>query len=124
MPQSFDISYVTSPSGTLPSLLKSWLYGQNGLILDVTDFTLTFKLKHTESPGLKPLGLDPRYHPVDGPYLNLLLIELWGQKWPHKGFTRAWSVLIDIYRLEVSNKNSGERSRVTWPSFSVCQYLI
>ena len=44
MPQSFDISYVTSPSGTLPNLLKSWLYGQNGLILDVTEFTLTYKL--------------------------------------------------------------------------------
>ena len=72
MPKIFDISYVTSPSGTLPSLLKSWLYGQNGLILDVTEFTLTYKLKHTKSPGVKPLGLDPRYHPVDGPYLNLL----------------------------------------------------
>ena len=72
MPQSFDISYVTSPSGTLPGLLKLWLYGQNDLILDVIEFTLTYKLKHTKSPGLKPLGLDPRYHPVDGPYLKLL----------------------------------------------------
>ena len=72
MPQSFDISYVTSPSGTLPSLLKLQLCGQNGLILDVTEFTLTYKLKHTKALGLKPLGLDPRYHPVDGPYLNLL----------------------------------------------------
>ena len=72
MPQSFDISYVTSPSGTLPSLLKLWLCGQNGLILDVTEFTLTYKLKHTKSPGLKPLGLYPRYQPVDGSYLNLL----------------------------------------------------
>ena len=59
MPQSFDIWYVTSPSGTLRSLLKLWLCGQNGLILDVTEFTLTYKLKHTKSPGLKPLGLDP-----------------------------------------------------------------
>ena len=25
MPQSFDVWYVTSPSGTLPSLLKLWL---------------------------------------------------------------------------------------------------
>ena len=59
LPQSFDIWYVTSQSGTLPSLLKLWLCGQNGLILDVTEFTLTYKLKHTKSPGLKPLGLDP-----------------------------------------------------------------
>ena len=72
MPKSFDISYVTSPRGTLPIFLKLWLYGQNGLILDVTEFTLTYKLEHTKSPGLKQLGLDPRYHPVDGPYLNLL----------------------------------------------------
>ena len=72
MPQSFDISYVISPSGTLPRLLKLWLCGQNCLILDITEFTLTYKLKHTKSPGLKPLGLDPGYHPVDGPYLNLL----------------------------------------------------
>ena len=72
MPQSFVISYVTSPSGTLPSLLKLWLYGQNGLILDVTEVTLTYKWKHTKSRGLKPLDLDPRYHLVDGPYLNLL----------------------------------------------------
>ena len=59
MPQSVDIWYVTSPSGTLPSLLKLWLYGQNGLILDVIELTLTYKLKHTKSAGLKPLGLDP-----------------------------------------------------------------
>ena len=59
MPQSSDNWYVTSPSCTLPSLLKLWLCGQNGLILDVTEFTLTYKLKHTESPGLTPLGLDP-----------------------------------------------------------------
>ena len=59
MPQSFDIWYETSPCGTLPSLLKLWLRGQNGLILDVTKCTLTFKLKHTKSPGLKPIGLDP-----------------------------------------------------------------
>ena len=59
MPQSFDIWYVTSPSGTQPSLLKLWLCGQNGLIQDVTEFTLTYKLKHTNSYGLKPLGLDP-----------------------------------------------------------------
>ena len=59
MPQSFDIWYVTLPSGTQPSLLKLWLCGQNGLILDVTEFTSTYKLKHTKSPGLKPLGLDP-----------------------------------------------------------------
>ena len=57
--QSFDIWYVTLPSGTLPSLLKLWLCGQNGLIMDVTQFTLTYKLKHTKSPGLKSLGLDP-----------------------------------------------------------------
>ena len=55
----FDIWYVTSPSGTLLSLLKLWLRGQNGLILDFTEFTLTYKLKRTKSPGLKPLGLDP-----------------------------------------------------------------
>ena len=59
MLQSFDIRYVQSPSGTLPSLLKLWLCGQNGLILDVTEFTLTYNLKRTKSPGLKPLGLDP-----------------------------------------------------------------
>ena len=59
MPQSFDIRYVTSPSGTLPSFLKLWLCGQNGLTLDVTEFTLTYKLKRTKSPGLKSLGLDP-----------------------------------------------------------------
>ena len=58
MPQSFDIWYVTSPSGTQSSLLKLWLCGQNGLIQDVTEFTLTYKLKHTNSPGLKLLGLD------------------------------------------------------------------
>ena len=56
MPQSFDIWYETSPCGTLPSLLKLWLRGQNGLILDVTKCTLTYKLKHTKSLGLKPLG--------------------------------------------------------------------
>ena len=33
--QSFDIWYVTLPSGTLPCLLKLWLCGQNGLIMDV-----------------------------------------------------------------------------------------
>ena len=59
MPQSLYIWYVTSPSGTLPSLLKLWLCGQNGLILDVTEFTLTYEFKRTKSPGLKPLGLDP-----------------------------------------------------------------
>ena len=59
MLRSFDIWYVTSPSGTLPSLLKLWLCGQDGLIHDVTEFTLIYKLKHTISPGLKPLGLDP-----------------------------------------------------------------
>ena len=59
MPQFFLIWYVTSPSGTLPSLRKLWLCGQNGLILDVTEFTLTYKLKHTKSPGLEPVGLDP-----------------------------------------------------------------
>ena len=89
-------------------------------ILDVTEFRMTYKLKHTKSPGLKPLGLDPWYHPVDGPYLNLIQIDLWRQKWPHQGFTRAWSILTDTYSLEVLNKNSGERSRVTWPYFSVC----
>ena len=50
MPQSFDIWYVTLPSGTLPTLLKLWLCGQYFLILDVTEFTLTYKLKHTKSP--------------------------------------------------------------------------
>ena len=59
MPQSIDIWYVTSPSGTLPSLLKLWLCGPNGIVLDVTEFTLTDELKRTKSPGLKPLGLDP-----------------------------------------------------------------
>ena len=59
MPQSFDIWYVTSSSGTLPSLLKWCICGQNGLILDATEFKLTYKLKHTNSPGLKPLSLDP-----------------------------------------------------------------
>ena len=58
MSQSFDIWYVTSPSGTLPRLLKLWLCGQNDLILNVTEFTLTYKLKRKKSPGLKPLGLD------------------------------------------------------------------
>ena len=60
MLQSSDIWYVTSRSGTQPSLLKLWLRGQNGLTkMDVTEFTLTYKLKQTNSPGLKPLGLDP-----------------------------------------------------------------
>ena len=59
MPQSFDILYVTPPSGSLPSLLKLGLYGQNGLIQDGTELTLTYKLKHTNSHGLKPPGLDP-----------------------------------------------------------------
>ena len=58
-PNFFYIWYVTSPSGTQPSLLKLWLCGQNGLIQDDTEFTLTYKLKQTRSPGLKPLGLDP-----------------------------------------------------------------
>ena len=43
MPQRFDIWYETSPCGTLPSLLKLWLRGQNALILDVTKCTLTYK---------------------------------------------------------------------------------
>ena len=61
MPQSFGIWYVhvTSPSGTLQSLLKLWLCGQNGHFLDVTEFTLTYTLKHSKSPCLKPLSLDP-----------------------------------------------------------------
>ena len=59
MPQSFNILYVTLPSGSLPSLLRLWLYGQNGLIQDGTELTLTYKLQHTNSHGLKPLGLDP-----------------------------------------------------------------
>ena len=59
MPKSSDNWYVASSSCTLLSLLKLWLCGQNGLTLDATDFTLTYKLKHTKSPGLKPLGLDP-----------------------------------------------------------------
>ena len=59
MPQSYNNWYVTSPSCTLLCLLKLWLCGQNGLILDVTEITLTYKLKHTKSPGFKPLGLDP-----------------------------------------------------------------
>ena len=41
MPQNFDIWFVTSPSGTQPSLLKLWLCGQNNLIQDVTEFTFT-----------------------------------------------------------------------------------
>ena len=59
MPQIFDIWYETLPCGTLRSLLKLWLRGQNGLILDVTKCTLTYKFKHKKSPGLKPIGLDP-----------------------------------------------------------------
>ena len=59
MPPSFDIWYETSPRGTLPSFLKLWLCVKNGLNLDVTEFTLTYKLKHTKSRGLKSLGLDP-----------------------------------------------------------------
>ena len=59
MPQSFNIWYVTSPSDTQSSLHKLFLCGQNGLIHNVTEFTLTYKLKHINSPGLKPLGLDP-----------------------------------------------------------------
>ena len=47
VPQSFETWYIKSPSGTLPSSLKLWLCGQNGLILDVTEFTLTYKLKYT-----------------------------------------------------------------------------
>ena len=31
--------------------------------------------------------------------------------------------LINTYRLEVLNKNSGERSRVTWPSFKCLSIL-
>ena len=58
-PKVLKFWYVTSPSGSLPSLLKLLLCGQNGLILDVKEFTLTYKLKHTKSPGLKPIGLDP-----------------------------------------------------------------
>ena len=45
MPQSFDIWYVTATTSTLQSLLKIWLCGQNGLILKVTEFALTHKLK-------------------------------------------------------------------------------
>ena len=59
MPQSPDNWYVTSPSCTLLSLPKLWLCSQNDFILDVTEFTKTYKLKRTKSPGLKPLGLDP-----------------------------------------------------------------
>ena len=59
MLRRFDIWYETSPCDTQPSLLKLWLRGQNGLILDVTKCTLTYKLNHTKSPGLKPIGLDP-----------------------------------------------------------------
>ena len=47
MPQNFDTWYITPPSGTLPSSLKLRLCGQNGLILDVTELKLTYKLKHT-----------------------------------------------------------------------------
>ena len=47
MPKGFDTWYITSPSGTLPSSLKLWLCGQNGLILNVTEFTVTYKLKNT-----------------------------------------------------------------------------
>ena len=49
MSQSFDILYVTSPGGTQLSLLKLWLCGQNGIIQDVTEFTLTNKLKQGNS---------------------------------------------------------------------------
>ena len=45
VPQSFDIWYVTSSSSSLPSLLNMWICGQNGLILEVTEITLTYKLK-------------------------------------------------------------------------------
>ena len=85
---------------------------------------MTYKLKHTKSPGLKPLDLDPLYHPVSGPYLNLLQIELWDKNGPTKGSPEHGQFLMDTYRLEVINKNSGERSRVTWLSLSVLQYLI
>ena len=43
---------------------------------------------------------------------------------PPKVHQEHGQFLIDTYRLEVLNKNSGEGTRVTWPSFSVCQYLI
>ena len=56
MPQSLVCNI--SPSGTLPSLLKFWLCGQNDLIREVKEFTLTYKSKHTKYPGLKQLGLD------------------------------------------------------------------
>ena len=49
MPQSFDIWYVSSPSSFLSSLLNKWICGQNGLILEVTEITLTYKLK-TKNP--------------------------------------------------------------------------
>ena len=32
------IRYVASPSGTLPSLFKLWFCGQNGIVLEVTEF--------------------------------------------------------------------------------------
>ena len=54
---------------------------------------------------------------MDGPYLNVLQIELLGQKWPTKGSPEHGQFLINTYRLKVLNKNSGEQSRVTWPSF-------
>ena len=60
MPQSFDIWYVTSRSGILPSLLKVWLCGQNGLILDVTEFTFyllieTYKISWFETTTSRSL---------------------------------------------------------------------
>ena len=58
MPQSFDIWHVTSASGTLPSLIKLCLCVKMASSW-ISQFTLTYKLKHTKSPGLKPLGLDP-----------------------------------------------------------------
>ena len=45
MPQRFDIWYVTSSSRSIPSLFNMWICGQNGLILEVTETTLTYKLK-------------------------------------------------------------------------------
>ena len=45
MPQRFDIWYVKSSSSSIPSLFNMWICGQNGLILEVTKITLTYKLK-------------------------------------------------------------------------------
>ena len=50
MLQSFDIWHVASPISSLSSLFNMWICGQNGLILEVTEITLTYKLKTKKNP--------------------------------------------------------------------------